>query len=133
MKLQHMIFPKANLKAKDLPQDYLPHKEILKAYEDANQQFEFDSDATGEDRVWRHHFWPQVNGNVRIKNQEIEQQISGVYRVKDSKGEWLMYHILLHGVNHTGERKDFSDLIGKIEGIPVFERRVNPDSGEVEY
>jgi hypothetical protein len=35
--------------------------------------------------------------------------------------------------NHIGERKDFSDLIGKIEGIPIFEKKVNQDSGEVEY
>jgi hypothetical protein len=127
-----MFLPQANLKAKDLPNDYLPHKEILKAYQDANQEFTFDSDATGHDRVWR-IWYALVNGNVRVREQKIEQEISGAYRVKDSKGEWLMYHILLRGLNHIGERKDFSDLIGKIEGIPIFEKKINQDSGEVEY
>jgi hypothetical protein len=70
-----MILPQANLKAKDLPNDYLPHKEILKAYQDANQQFTFDSDATGHDRVWI-WWYAQVNGNIRTRNQEIEQHIS---------------------------------------------------------
>jgi hypothetical protein len=128
-----LLLPQANLKAKDLPNDYLPHKEILKAYEEANQEFKFESDASGHDRVWR-IWYALVNGNIRTKNQEIEQQVTAVYRVKDSKGkEWLMYHILLYGLNHIGERKDFSDFVGKIEGIPQFERKIDENTGEVVY
>jgi hypothetical protein len=73
-----------------------------------------------------------VNGNVRVQNQEIEQQISGLYRVKNAKAEFLIYHILLRGLNHKGEGVDFPTLIGKVEGILVFERKVNPDTEEVE-
>jgi hypothetical protein len=98
--------PQPNLKAKDLPQDLLPHKEILAAYREAGQEFKFDSDASGEARVWN-RFWPMINGNVRTKNQNIEQQISGLYRVKDKGKEWLTYHILLIGSDHKGEQKDF--------------------------
>ena len=126
-----MILPQPNLKAKDLPQDYLPNKEILKAYKDANQEFDFDSNATVHDRVYR-WFWVMINGNVRIKEQKIDQEISTIYRIKNSDGEFIIYHILLSGLNHKGEPVDFSDLIGKIDKIPVFERKVDDRTGEVE-
>lgn len=125
-----MILPQPNLKAKDLPQDYLPHKEIIKSYKDANQQFEFDSDSTCHDRAYR-WFWTMVTGNVRIKEQKIDQKISTIYRVKNS-GEFLIYHILLSGLNHKGEPVDFSDLIGKIDKIPIFEKKIDEHSGEIE-
>ena len=123
--------PQPNLKAKDLPQDLLPHKEILAAYQEAGQEFKFDSDASGEARVWN-RFWPMINGNVRTKNQNIEQQISGLYRVKDKGKEWLTYHILLIGSDHKGEQKDFPLFVGKVAGIPIFEKKLNPDTEEIE-
>jgi hypothetical protein len=124
------LLPKPSLKAKDLPQDLLPPKEILKAFKDAKQDFDFDSDATGHDRTWR-WFYTQTNGNVRIANQEITQTISGVYRIKAGKDEWLVYGVSLSGINHKGEPVDFYHQEGKIESIPVFERKIDPDTLEV--
>ena len=48
-----LLLPQANLKAKDLPSDLFPHKEIIKAYTDAGHDFNFDSDGTIQDRGWR--------------------------------------------------------------------------------
>ena len=128
-----MIFllPQPNLKAKDLPYDFLPAKEIIQAFKDANQEFEFNNDATVHDRTW-HWFCSQTNGNARIANQELQQEINALYRVKTNKGEFLFYGISLTGINHKGESIGFYHTEGIIENIPVFEKKINPDTTEVE-
>ena len=44
-----------------------------------------------------------------------------------------MYNILLSGVDHKGNELTFDDLFGRVGDIPIFERRINPDSGETEF
>ena len=75
-----------------------------------------------------------VTANVRIQNQKIEQTITSLYRVKDGKArEWLVYNIILSALNYKGEQITFDDVVGKVGGIPVFTKKINPDSEEIEY
>lgn len=127
-----MILPQPGLQAKNLPADLLPRSEIIKSYKDAKQPFEFDSDASTHDRAYR-WFYSMINGNVRIAEQGIKQEISSVYRIKEGKKEYLFYGVNLFGVNHVGDPVDFYHIEGQVPNVPVFGKKINPDTLEIEF
>ena len=113
------------MKAKELNPHLFPRKEVVKAYEAVSQEYEL----TIQDRVW-HWFYPLVSSTL-VTEQEIEQEVNALYRLKDAKGEWLFYNLGLFGKDWQGNRKDFSYLEGKIDGFPEFDRRIDPATNEV--
>jgi hypothetical protein len=71
------------MKASQLDRNMFPRREVIEAYKSVGQGY----DLTVQDRVWEQ--WIALVQSDACKNQEIEQKISALYRVKDSKGEWL--------------------------------------------
>jgi hypothetical protein len=92
------------MKAKELDKNLFPRPELVKAYEEVGQKYE----NTGHDRVYKEWF-PLVTANAKLKEQEIGQKISQLYRTKDWQGkEWLFYDITLHGRDWKGNFTSFS-------------------------
>jgi hypothetical protein len=115
------------MKAKELDKNLFPRPAVVKAYETVGQEYE----RTTQDRVYQQEWLPLVTADP-VKNQEIEQKISQLYRIKDSKGkEWLFYDITLHGRDWQGNRKDFYYRDGIIEHMPEFDRKVDPSTNAV--
>lgn len=121
-----MTLPQANLKAKDLDRSLVPHKEVVKAYQDVGQEYE----KSCHDRAYE-WFYSQVTGKESIKNQPVEQTINQLHRVKDSKGEWLVYGVGLSADNWKRNRVDFFHMEGIIEGIPTFHNEIDPQTEEI--
>jgi hypothetical protein len=122
-----MQLPQPNLKAKDLPRDLVPYKEVVQAYEAVGHDYE----RSCHDRAYE-IFYAQVTGKDDIKNQEISQTISSLQRLKDSKGkEWLVYGVELSGNNWKRNKVDFYHTEGKIEGIPIFHNEIDPQTDQI--
>jgi hypothetical protein len=115
------------MKARELDPNLYPQKEVIKAYEEVGQEYEWSV----HDRVYQQHFYPKVTGNAKLKEQEIEYKIDALHRLKDSKGEWLTYHVSLFGNDWEGNRIDYSYMAGMIEGIPTFYKKIDPQTDEV--
>jgi hypothetical protein len=98
---------------------------VYKAYAEVDAWF----DRSIHDRVW--HWWITIVTGDRIKQQEITKEIPQVYRIKDSKGEWLFYNVNLYGRSWEGNRKDFSYVEGRIEGMPEWEKQIDPATGKI--
>ncbi len=113
------------MKAKELDKYLFPQREVVKAWEDVGQGYEL----TVHDRTWN-WFFPLVTADP-VKNQEIVKQIQGCYRLKNSNGEWLYYHVLLSGKDWKGNRKEFNYVEGLIEGMPIFTKDIDPSTNEV--
>ena len=52
-------------------------------------------------------------------------------RLKDGKGEWLVYGVSLSGKNWKRNSVDFFHTEGMIEKIPTFHNEINPDTDEI--
>jgi hypothetical protein len=124
-----MMLPQKDLKAKDLDRNLIPHREVVKAYDDAGDDSQV-YERTCHDRAYE-WFYSQVTGKDSIKNQEIEQRISNLMRVRDKGGEWLVYGVGLFGKNWKGNRVDFYHTEGKIEGMPIFTKEIDPQTDQV--
>jgi hypothetical protein len=129
-----MILPQANLKAKDLLRDLLPDKRLLKAYKDVGKEDDYDRSC--HERAYVQFHTLITSNHPQVLNQEVEQKISNLMRVKDSKGEWLVYGVLLVAKDWKGNKHDFFHTEGKIsngsvDGLPVFNNEVDPNTNEI--
>jgi hypothetical protein len=114
------------MKAKDLDKNLFPRSEVVQAYKEVGQEYE----RTIQDRVYE--IWYALVTADPVKNQEIEQRIHQMYRIKDAKGkEWLVYDSTLYGNTWEGNQKDFYYREGIIEGMPRFEKRIDPSTNAV--
>lgn len=52
-------------------------------------------------------------------------------RLKDRKGEWLVYGVSLSGKNWKRNSVDFFHMEGMIEKIPIFHNEINSDTDEI--
>ncbi|MGC2427105.1 MAG: hypothetical protein WA421_08720 [Nitrososphaeraceae archaeon] len=124
---KEMILPVANLRAKELDRDLLPHREVVKAYSDVGQVYE----RSCHDRSYE-WFYSQINGKESMRSQPIDQRIINLCRLKDSKGEWLTYGVELYGRNWEYNQVDFYHHEGIIEGMPQFHNKINPQTEEID-
>jgi hypothetical protein len=108
------------MKAKQLDPDLFPRKELVEAYQAVGQDYE----PTVHDRTWD-EWYPLVAADP-VKDQEIEQRISQLYRTKVKGKEYLFYDITLYGHDWQGNRKDFYYREGMIEHMPEFSKRIDP-------
>jgi hypothetical protein len=108
------------MKAKQLDPDLFPQKEVVKAYQDVGQEYELST----HDRVYQSFFYPKATGNYELKEQDIEQKIDHLTEAKT-------YHVLLFAYDWEGNRIDYSYTEGKIENMPVFQKKINPQTKEV--
>jgi len=77
---------KEQMKASELDPNLFPRHQLVKAYESVGQEYE----KTIQDRVY--DVWYPLVTAEPVKDQEITQKITQLYRVKDAKGkEWLVY------------------------------------------
>jgi hypothetical protein len=101
------------MKAYELDPNLFPRSELIKACESVGQVYE----KTIQDRVYE-VWYPLVTADP-VKDQEITQKITQLYRVKDAKGkEWLTYDIILYGKDWQGNTKSFDYREGIIEHMP---------------
>jgi len=114
------------MKACELDERMLPPRRVLEDYAKAGQIYE----ETVHDRAWK-HFYALVNGNDKTKSQELDQKISSLYRIRDSKGEWLTYGLTLIGKNWKGNRCDFFHSEGLIENLPVWNWEIDPVTDKI--
>jgi hypothetical protein len=121
-----ITLPQKNLEAKDLDVNMLPHREVVRAYNDYGQEYE----RSCHDRAWQ-WFHALVTGKESIKSQEIEQTITNLTRLKDSRGEWLTYGIELKGKNWKNNKVDFFHTEGVIQGIPTFHQEIDPQTEQI--
>lgn len=63
---QDLTLPQTDLKASNLDSQLLPHKQVVKAYEEVGQEYE----RSCHDRAYE-IFYTQLVGKESIKNQEI--------------------------------------------------------------
>jgi hypothetical protein len=113
------------MKAKEL-ENLFPRREIIRAYEQVGHDYE----RTIQDRGYE-QWYPLVTADP-VKDQEIEQKISQLYRFKDYKGkEWLFYDITLSGRDWQGNRKEFYYREGIMENIPEFDKKIDPATNAV--
>jgi hypothetical protein len=130
-----LILPVKGLRAKDLPLDLLPNKQILEAYRAVGREADVLEDRTGYERNWN-EFCVRTTANKRLKEQLIDQKISNLMRVRDAKGEYLVYDVGMRGYDYQGNVVDFSYHEGRLsrgnrQGLPVFKRIINPETDEV--
>lgn len=115
------------MKAKELNENMFPRPELVQAYAAVGQKYE----NTGHDRGYKEWF-PLVTANPKLREQQITQKISQLYRFKDWQGkEWFFYDITLRGHDWKGNRKEFYYIEGRIEQMPEFEKEIDPQTEEV--
>jgi hypothetical protein len=114
------------MKAKQLYPDLFPQKEVVKAYQDVGQEYELST----HDRVYQSFFYPKATGNSELKEQDIEQKIDHLTEAKTQKVNGLLTMFCFsHMIG--GNRIDYSYTEGKIENMPVFQKKINPQTKEV--
>jgi hypothetical protein len=96
--------PLSVVQAEGFRRTAFPRQELVKAYKDADQNYELK----GLDRVWD-RFYPLVTANPKLREQEIQVKITQLYRLEDL---------------------EIPDLLS-IEGMPIFHYEVDPQTDEV--
>jgi hypothetical protein len=104
----------------------LPHREVVRAYTDFGQVYDHSS----HDRAYA-WFHAQVTGKQSIRSQLIEQTITNLMRLKDARGEWLTYGILLRGKNWKGNYVNFFHTEGIVQGMPSFHQEIDPQTEQI--
>jgi hypothetical protein len=117
---------KEQMKASELDPNLFPRHQLVKAYESVGQEYE----KTIQDRVY--DVWYPLVTAEPVKDQEITQKITQLYRVKDAKGkEWLVYDIILYGQDWQGNTRSFDYREGIIEQMPEFDKKIDPATNAV--
>lgn len=52
-------------------------------------------------------------------------------RLKDNRGEWLVYGVELKGKNWKGNKVDFYHTEGLIAGMPTFHKEIDPMTEQI--
>jgi hypothetical protein len=123
------------MKAKQLDPHLFPRKEVIEEYKriqyDPEDKEYWGYEPTVHDRVWTTFFYPLATGNKKLEEQEIEYRVDQMTRHKTKDGEWLTYYVSLVGNDWEGNKIDYSYIEGKIENIPIFHRRVDPQTDQI--
>lgn len=101
---------------------FIPRKEVIKAYKDANYQYE----KTVHDRA-ADEFYALTSPQPDKMTIEVTQ----FYRIKiANEGEFLFYNAMLRGEDWKGNEHDFAMLEGRY-AYPIFRQERDPQTRKV--